>query len=229
MKYLTIPIVIIVLSIATWQISYVIGAEKYPIVSETKIIFSNGKQINYSQNIIFSNDVSEAGKQRKPVSAEEQPILVESWSRILLEKKLNYFEDVVKEIAIYDYDGNKISAIAPFFGDTLILLRTNRILVLQKSAHHQVSESYILNSDGQNIASVKHSANVISSGRSKDDLTWWMMTSGLEGGKPFVTTCIYDFDGNEIGQFKNFTQATVSYTFRGMIYTINSPTPEPPG
>ncbi len=206
-----------------------VTTDSRPIIAHETITFSNGRSVSYSPKVIVYQNADEAVRLKEPVSIEEKASLIKAWDRVLLERISNYFEDKTKVITIYDFRGNVLSVTHPFFGEAIILQRKKRILILQKSVHHQVGESRILDSNGQNIATVKHSPNVMSFGQSADDLTWWVMTSGIEAGHPFIETFVYDFNGSKIGQFKKFSKAMISYSYNAMTYTIQSPQPQMPG
>lgn len=211
-------------------LSGVAGGSHAPTVLEDRVVFASGKELRIERHRIMHSDPLEALRAREPVAISQRVYLVGEWQRLILVETQKLYEDEIKVLTIFDYGGERRGEPRRFMGDALVLQKVGRILLAQRSAHHAVRESYILNSDGELMSTVAQPSNVLSFEVTPDQRLIGILSQNLIDGRPVIKVSVVQIEtGRFVRELRSDAEGVVEFFYGGNQYTIRIPEPQPPG
>jgi hypothetical protein len=218
------------------------GADVTPTIDKDKIIFLGGKTLPYHSHVVLFSRPEEALKSQSPVSLTEQPVVLGSWQRVVLIRVSNYFEGSTKEIRVYNYKGDLVHPATTVsanssrpLSDLFFLKATRRIFVGQRSSHHLVEESFLLNDNGGLVKAIPQPETVVGFGVSDDDQLVWIISVDVElDSGPTISKRtvgllhVFDANGEAVTTRKFYAAGTVRIIYKDKSYSISVKEPELP-
>jgi len=160
---------------------------------------------------------------------EERPIIVSRWKRLLMVKTTRLREGETKEISVFDYAGNLLAPPRSIVGEIVILEGKRRLFVAQRSAHHLVSESLILDTDGHLVRRILQPESVVAFGHSDDQELLWIVSNAVKADKPVGRVDVFNVNGDRVEIIEFISAGTVKVKFGGRTYEISVRAPSMPG
>ncbi len=200
-----------------------------PLLSENRVVFSNGKELRLETSHAKRSNSSEVLQGQQSISVDQRAILVRNWHRVLVVGTRKKYEGELKEISVYDYEGKLLSAPLVFEGEVIVLEKAKRIFLAQKSFHRLIQHSMLLNVDGKELQKISQSTNLIKFEVSPDERLVWILSSHLRNGRPFVVATAIDLEGKVIGEIDAYREEEKELIYDGRRYTIKLPQPQVPG
>jgi len=229
MKKLKVVFFLLSLSLLLFFPLIYAGSQAVPEIKDGRIIFINGKTVQYQPRKVLFLDPEEALKKVKPISISEKPRLIQRWKRIILVRTLNYYEAAEKEIIVYDSVGNILSSPKKIEGELFFLEASNRIFLAGQSAHNFVNKSLLLDQDGNLVREISQPEDVFDFGLSQDGEIIWMLSSYIKDGTPVGQVKVIDNNGNEIKIVDFLKAMEIKVAHKGRAYKISVPQPDFPG
>lgn len=149
-----------------------------PEIVNNRIIFENGVTIEYNSKKLLFDNPKDALRKQLPVAYSEYVRLVREWKKLFLIKEEFYFEGAMTEMSIYDYSGQLVFPVITFIGKPYFLEKENRVLLAQISSHTVTDKSFLLTSNGELIAVIKH-GEIFDVGVSEDEKKTYGFTQAI--------------------------------------------------
>jgi hypothetical protein len=200
-----------------------------PEIKEGKVVFPSGKTLEYQAERRVHASAEEALRKGEPVSISERPVLIESWKRLALIRVAKLYEGETQEVSLYNYEGTLLSPPRKITGVVFLLEKVNRILLAQQSAHYLVTESYLLDVNGQLVRTISQPQNVSAFGFSNDERLIWIISNSLANGRPVGELRLLDSDGVLVEKLTFAEAKEVEVDYRGKQYRIKVAAPQMPG
>ena len=168
-----------------------------PAIENDRVIFSNGRKVRFEDDKIYLQDDIIRPVMDKPVTMIERAFTVEEWKRVIVETKYGYYEDSGIVFRFYDYNGKLLNKTAEYFGSfrQLLMKNSDRLILVQKSGHYDLTDGHILNTDGNEVGTINQRARAYDAIISKEGDLLLIQYQRLTQGVRFFTVDVYNAEG----------------------------------
>jgi hypothetical protein len=168
-----------------------------PIIEHDRVVFQNGRKVRFESDKTYLQDDIVHPDISKPVTMIERAFTVEEWNRVIVETKYGYYEDSGVVFRFYDYKGKLLKKTAEYFGQfiELLMVKLNRLILVQTSAHYALTKGYILDPDGNPVITIEQRPDAFTAYPSKEGDLFLIQYYRYSKDGPFWTVETLDSEG----------------------------------